>query len=59
MFLSFSPSVGGHLNPAVTFALCLLGREPWRKSPVYFLFQMFGAFLGAKIIFGMYSGRRP
>ena len=59
MFLSFSPSVGGHLNPAVTFALCLLGREPWRKLPVYFLFQTLGAFLGAGIIFAMYSGRSP
>nr|BAL44695.1 aquaporin3 [Takifugu obscurus] len=45
---------GGHLNPAVTFALCLLGREPWRKFPVYFLFQTIGAFFGAAIIFGMY-----
>lgn len=45
---------GGHLNPAVTFALCLLGREKWRKFPVYFLFQTLGAFLGAGIIFGMY-----
>ncbi|XP_030209599.1 aquaporin-3 isoform X2 [Gadus morhua] len=46
---------GGHLNPTVTFALCLLGRVPWRKFPVYFLFQTLGAFLGAGIIFGMYS----
>ncbi|KAF7651431.1 hypothetical protein LDENG_00111280 [Lucifuga dentata] len=45
---------GGHLNPAVTFALCLLGRERWRKFPVYFAFQTLGAFLGAAIIFGMY-----
>ncbi|XP_042251297.1 aquaporin-3-like [Thunnus maccoyii] len=45
---------GGHLNPAVTFALCLLGREPWRKFPLFFLFQTLGAFLGAVIIFGMY-----
>ncbi|CAL8329798.1 unnamed protein product [Arctogadus glacialis] len=45
---------GGHLNPAVTFALCLLGREPWRKFPVYFVFQTLGAFLGSAIIFGMY-----
>ncbi|KAK9522625.1 hypothetical protein VZT92_019075 [Zoarces viviparus] len=45
---------GGHLNPAVTFALCLLGREPWKKFPVYFLFQTIGAFFGAAIIFGMY-----
>ncbi|XP_035386254.1 aquaporin-3a isoform X2 [Electrophorus electricus] len=45
---------GGHLNPAVTFALCLLGREKWRKFPVYFFFQTLGAFLGAGVIFGMY-----
>ncbi|KAM9744546.1 aquaporin-3-like [Menidia menidia] len=45
---------GGHLNPAVTFALCLLGRERWRKFPMFFLFQTIGAFLGAAIIFGMY-----
>uniref|UniRef100_A0A3Q3VW74 Aquaporin-3 n=1 Tax=Mola mola TaxID=94237 RepID=A0A3Q3VW74_MOLML len=45
---------GGHLNPAVTFALCLLGRERWKKFPVYFLFQTIGAFFGAAIIFGMY-----
>uniref|UniRef100_A0A8C2D2I9 Aquaporin-3 n=2 Tax=Cyprinus carpio TaxID=7962 RepID=A0A8C2D2I9_CYPCA len=45
---------GGHINPTVTFALCLLGREPWRKFPVYFLAQTLGAFLGSGIIFGMY-----
>ncbi|XP_044052642.1 aquaporin-3a isoform X2 [Siniperca chuatsi] len=45
---------GGHLNPAVTFALCLLGRERWRKFPMYFLFQTIGAFFGSAIIFAMY-----
>lgn len=45
---------GGHLNPAVTFALCLLGRERWKKFPMYFLFQTIGAFFGAAIIFAMY-----
>ncbi|XP_055742146.1 aquaporin-3-like isoform X1 [Salvelinus fontinalis] len=45
---------GGHLNPAVTFALCLLGRDRWRKFPVYFFFQTLGAFLGSGIIFGLY-----
>ncbi|XP_076853768.1 aquaporin-3a [Brachyhypopomus gauderio] len=45
---------GGHINPAVTFALCLLGRSKWRKFPVYFFFQTLGAFLGAGIIFGLY-----
>ncbi|KAG5281101.1 hypothetical protein AALO_G00067440 [Alosa alosa] len=45
---------GGHLNPAVTFALCLLGREKWRKFPIYFLAQTIGSFLGAAVIFGLY-----
>ncbi|CAK6963601.1 aquaporin-3-like [Scomber scombrus] len=45
---------GGHLNPAVTFTLCLLGKEPWRKFPLFFFFQTLGAFLGAVIVFGMY-----
>ncbi|XP_051971393.1 aquaporin-3a [Xyrauchen texanus] len=45
---------GGHLNPAVTFALCILGREQWRKFPVYFFFQTLGSFLGAAIIFAEY-----
>ncbi|XP_062310445.1 aquaporin-3-like [Osmerus eperlanus] len=45
---------GGHLNPAVTFALCLLGRERWIKFPVYFAFQTLGAFLGSGVIFGLY-----
>ncbi|XP_067279047.1 aquaporin-3b [Pseudorasbora parva] len=45
---------GGHINPTVTFSLCLLGREPWRKFPVYFLSQTLGAFLGSGIIFAMY-----
>jgi len=48
---------GGHLNPAVTFAMCLLGRARWRTFPVYFLFQTIGAFFGAAIIFGMYYGK--
>uniref|UniRef100_A0A8C7KWA9 Aquaporin 3b n=1 Tax=Oncorhynchus kisutch TaxID=8019 RepID=A0A8C7KWA9_ONCKI len=43
-------------TPTVTFALCLLGREPWRKFHVFFLFQTLGAFLGSGIIFGMYFG---
>ncbi|NWX66620.1 AQP3 protein, partial [Promerops cafer] len=45
---------GGHLNPAVTFAMCLLAREPWIKLPVYALAQTLGAFLGAGIVFGLY-----
>ncbi|XP_068429718.1 aquaporin-3-like [Clinocottus analis] len=46
---------GGHLNPAVTFSLCLLGREPWRKFPLFFFFQTLGGFLGAAVVFGLYA----
>ncbi|XP_072269626.1 aquaporin-3-like [Pyxicephalus adspersus] len=45
---------GGHLNPAVTFALCILAREPWIKFPIYTLAQTVGAFLGAGIVYGLY-----
>ncbi|XP_040818822.1 aquaporin-3 isoform X2 [Ochotona curzoniae] len=45
---------GAHLNPAVTFAMCFLAREPWIKLPVYTLAQTLGAFLGAGIVFGLY-----
>ncbi|XP_037348572.1 aquaporin-3 isoform X2 [Talpa occidentalis] len=45
---------GAHLNPAVTFAMCFLAREPWIKLPIYALAQTLGAFLGAGIVFGLY-----
>uniref|UniRef100_H3A425 Aquaporin-3 n=1 Tax=Latimeria chalumnae TaxID=7897 RepID=H3A425_LATCH len=45
---------GAHLNPAVTFAVCLLAREPWIKFPVYSLAQILGGFLASGIIFAMY-----
>ncbi|KAM6469194.1 aquaporin-3 [Liasis olivaceus] len=45
---------GGHLNPAVTFAMCFMAREPWIKLPIYALAQTLGAFLGAGIVYGLY-----
>ncbi|KAI2552406.1 aquaporin 3 (Gill blood group), partial [Homo sapiens] len=48
---------GAHLNPAVTFAMCFLAREPWIKLPIYTLAQTLGAFLGAGIVFGLYYGK--
>ncbi|GES63502.1 aquaglyceroporin [Aspergillus terreus] len=48
-----SPS-GSHINPAVTFANCVLRRFPWRRWPVYALSQLLGAMVGAAIVYGNY-----
>ena len=48
------PVSGGHINPAVTLGLALLGRVQKRAVPVYFLGQFVGAFLGAAVVFGVY-----
>ncbi|GCB77624.1 aquaporin-3-like [Scyliorhinus torazame] len=45
---------GAHLNPAVTFAMCILAREPWIKFPLYSFAQILGGFLGSGVIFGLY-----
>ncbi|XP_043849490.1 aquaporin-3-like [Dromiciops gliroides] len=45
---------GAHLNPAITFAMCFLVREPWIKLPIYTLAQTLGAFLRTEIVFGLY-----
>jgi MIP family channel proteins len=38
---------GGHVNPAVTLALAVTGKFPWRYVPAYLVAQLVGAVLGA------------
>ncbi|XP_068954251.1 aquaporin-9 [Petaurus breviceps papuanus] len=45
---------GGHINPAVSFAMCLYGRMKWYKFPFYMAAQFLGAFLAAAGLFGVY-----
>uniref|UniRef100_A0A452RA15 Aquaporin 9 n=1 Tax=Ursus americanus TaxID=9643 RepID=A0A452RA15_URSAM len=45
---------GGHINPAVSFAMCLFGRMKWFKFPFYVGAQFLGAFVGAATLFGVY-----
>uniref|UniRef100_UPI00398E3712 aquaporin-3-like n=1 Tax=Pristiophorus japonicus TaxID=55135 RepID=UPI00398E3712 len=45
---------GAHLNPAVSFSLCLLGRFEWKKLPFYMFFQTLGGFVGAAIVYGVH-----
>jgi len=45
---------GGHINPAVTLVMAVIGRLKWKKVPVYMIGQYLGAFLGAAVVFGVY-----
>lgn len=45
---------GGHLNPAVTLGLAVIGKFSWSLVPSYLLAQMIGAFLGAVIVWLAY-----
>lgn len=46
---------GCHINPAVTFALALRKRFPWREVPAYWSAQLVGATLGALGIWAVFS----
>ncbi|XP_063305176.1 aquaporin-9 isoform X2 [Pelobates fuscus] len=45
---------GGHINPAVSFAMCLTGRLHWAKFPFYVSAQFLGAITGSAVVFGVY-----
>jgi len=45
---------GGHLNPAVTVAMALIGKFPWNDVPAYLLAQMLGGFLGGVLVWLTY-----
>jgi aquaglyceroporin related protein len=46
---------GSHINPAVTFASCVLRKFPWKKCPGYIIAQILGAFCGAFVVYGNYK----
>jgi len=48
--------VGGHINPAVTLAMAVVGRLRWFKVPVYWLAQYLGSFIGAACVYLVYNG---
>ncbi|XP_023698983.1 aquaporin-10a [Paramormyrops kingsleyae] len=45
---------GAHLNPAVSFSFCFLGRLPWRKLLPFSLSQVLGAYLASAVVFIIY-----
>jgi glycerol uptake facilitator protein len=46
---------GCHINPAVTFALALTKRFPWREVPTYWAAQVVGGLVGAFGIWGVFG----
>ncbi|XP_028634973.1 aquaporin-7 [Grammomys surdaster] len=47
---------GAHMNAAVTFTNCALGRMSWKKFPVYVLGQFLGSFSAAATIYLIFYG---
>ena len=50
---------GGHINPAVTLGLAVVGKFSWGEVPKYLLAQFLGAFLGAVFVWLAYLAHWP
>ncbi|MCE2706637.1 MAG: aquaporin family protein [Proteobacteria bacterium] len=48
---------GAHLNPAVTIALVITKRFPFKKTPLYISAQMLGGFIGAALVYYFYQAK--
>jgi glycerol uptake facilitator protein len=48
---------GCHINPAVTFALAITKRFPWREVPLYWGSQIIGGIAGALAIWASFGDR--
>lgn len=48
------PISGGHLNPAISFTMCLFDDLPFREMIYYILAQMIGGFIASLLVFGLY-----
>lgn len=47
---------GAHFNPAITIAMCLIGRMGWNKSGPYIIAQFIGAGIAALMVFVIFAG---
>lgn len=48
---------GGHINPAVTLTLTILGKASWKKIFHYWLAQYLGALAASAVVYGVYYGK--
>jgi glycerol uptake facilitator protein len=54
---AFGTTSGAHVNPAVSIALAVVRRFPWREVPAYLVAQLAGAVLGGLLVVVVF-GRR-
>ncbi|NWV70720.1 AQP10 protein, partial [Malurus elegans] len=47
---------GAHMNPAFSFAMCLMGQFPWWKLPIFAVVQTLGSFISAGAVYMLYYG---
>ncbi|NXR37586.1 AQP10 protein, partial [Zosterops hypoxanthus] len=47
---------GAHMNPAFSFAMCLMEQFPWWKFPIFVVVQMLGSFISAAAVYILYYG---
>jgi aquaporin TIP len=52
---AFGGLSGGHFNPAVTFALAIIGRHPWSRVPTYWIAQLAGGLLAGFALRGIFD----
>ena len=52
---AFGGLSGGHFNPAVTFALAIIGRHPWSRVPTYVVAQLTGGVLAGFALRGIFD----
>ncbi|EDV29452.1 uncharacterized protein TRIADDRAFT_51804 [Trichoplax adhaerens] len=45
---------GAHMNPAMTIALAVYKKFPWRKVPMYITAQMLGSFIASAVCHAIY-----
>lgn len=54
---AIGPLSGAHFNPAVSVGLACAGRFSWREVPAYVAAQLFGAIIGAGLVYALATGQ--